>query len=189
MGRRRLPERGFTIIEVVVAAAVSGLVATTLFAAFAFTLKFVGRGRAEVEAQRLARIALAILVSELRESLGDADTIAVWSIAAGDAVDAVGFVSPRQETDGQPFRADAAGNPLGSTVIYYVFNPADRTLRRVVRPWEGLLISPPIGEGRIVAPGTSGASFQRERDLVTITLRVAADRGEATLQAVVSPRN
>ena len=183
------PERGFTIMELLIGLTMAGLVGSLLFAVWTFTLSFTRRGGTEVEAQQMGRIAMVTLTRELREALADSNAVAVWSTADGGPVDAIGFVSAREGVAGRPFGIDASGNPTWQTAVYYVHDRTGGTLRRLARPWEGTLAFPPTGEGRVVARGTRLARFTRQGDLVTITLLVAAGRREITLQTSVLPRN
>lgn len=185
----RRAERGFTIMELVIALTIAGLVGSLLFAVWTFTLSFTRRGGGEVEAQQFGRIAMATMVRELREALADTGAVAIWSIADGAEVDAIGFVSARQDVSGRPFNTDADGNPSWRTAVYYVHDRSSGVLRRLAQPWEGALAMPPTNEGRVVTRGAREVHFARQGDLVTITLRVAAGRREITLETAVLPRN
>lgn len=181
-------DSGFTLMEVVIGLALSSLIGSIIFAVWTFTLTFTRRGSLEVEAQQHGRIALTVLAGELREAAAGASSLAVWSSADGQPVDAVGFLGARSEEDRRTFSIESGG-PSWQTAVYYVHDRAAGMLRRVARPWEGHFSMPPTGEGRVVARGVREVRFAHRNDLITITLRVAAGRREVTLETTVLPRN
>ena len=186
--RGHTAERGFTLIEIVVAAVPLTIVALSLFAAFGFTVKFSRRGEAGIEAVQQARAALHFMTVELHEASGARGAILTWSRQEGAEWDGLGFLSARVEGPGRAFDTDAHGTPRWQHAVYYVHDYARGEIRRFAGP-ATLDSPPPAVGGRIVARHVKEARFERRGDLVTITLTVAKPSGVATLEMAVRPRN
>jgi prepilin-type N-terminal cleavage/methylation domain-containing protein len=182
-----LRQDGFTLVELVVAMGLFGIFGALLFSVLVFSVGFTRRGAAEVESEQLVRIAMSTMVRELREA--PASAVAIWPGVRGEPVRAVGFVSARQEAAGRRFTTDTSGSPVWQTAIFYVHDPSSASLRRIARPWDGVLTLPPAAEGRIVARGVQGMTIARHDDLITITLVVNIGRRERRLETAVQLRN
>lgn len=182
-------ESGFTLVELMVATAISGIVSGLLFSVFVTTVNFTKRGAAEVEAQQVVRIALSQMVKDLREAHAAGEAMAIWPEADGEWFHAIGFVSARQEVGGRPFETDRDGNPDWQTAIYYVHDRQRGELRRIAKSWDGTLTVPPTGEGRVVARGVKYISIARREDLVTIAFVINVGRRESRLETAVHLRN
>lgn len=186
--RRRTSERGFTLMEIVVATVPLTIVAFSLFAAFGFTVNFSRRGEAGIEAVQQARLALHFMTVELREASGARGAILTWSREDGAEQDGIGFLTARVEGPGRPFETDGYGTPRWQHAVYFVHDRDRGEIRRIVGP---ATLEPPsvTVEGRIMARQVKEARFARHGDVVTITLTVAKPSGAATLEMAVRPRN
>ncbi len=187
--RLRRAETGYTLIELAVAAGVFAIIGTLLAAVMVILLRFNSRGALEVETERLARTALALLAGELREAPADSEAFAAWPWDDGEGFRIIGFVSARQEVGGRPFAADPEGRPQWRTAVYYVHDRQTGTLRRIARAWNGTLSDPPDGGGRLAARGVRRMSVSRRGELVTVTLDLTAGARALTLEAAARPRN
>ena len=66
--RPRRAERGYTLVEVAVAAVPMAVIALSLFAAFGFTVTFARRAETQVEELQRAAVGLSFLARELSEA-------------------------------------------------------------------------------------------------------------------------
>jgi prepilin-type N-terminal cleavage/methylation domain-containing protein len=184
---------GFTLIELAVAMGVSTILAMLVFGVTTFSITFTRRGAADVETAQLARIALSVMVQELREAHASAQAVAIWPGGEGAATNpsppALAFISARQEVAGRPFAIDGSGSPVWQTAVYYVFEPATGFLRRIASPWDGRFAMPSLADGRVVARGVRSMTIGRQEGLITIALVVHTGRREHTLQTAVLLRN
>lgn len=200
---RPLAERGYTLMELVVASMPLALVAFSLFAAFQFTVTFSRRGEAGVEAVQQARQALHVMANELREASAAPGAIVIWSREQGDAFDGLGFLSARVDGPGRAFVTDPHGTPRWHRVVYYVHDHVRGELRRLVAESMALAPTTLAPTSLSLPPSTAGAGAAgrtmarqvkrlhpvRHDDLVTITLTVAKPSGEVVLETAVRPRN
>jgi len=196
--RQRLPEQGYTLMELAVAAVPLALIALSIFGAFSFTVAFTRRGEQQVEAMQQARLALQFMAQELREASTFPGAIIIWSRDEGAAQDGLGFLAARVNGPGRPFITDPTGGPRWQQAVYYLHDAARGELRRITRG-PSTLASPASwdedsrNEGRVLAKQVTRFRVKRQGDLLTITLTVAVNPGnppaEATLETAVRPRN
>lgn len=182
-------ERGYTLMEIVVAAVPLSLVALSLFTAFGFTVSFSRRGEAGIEATGQGRLALHHLANELREASAAPGAIVTWSRGDGSEGDGIGFLSARADAPGRPFATEAFGTPRWQHAVYYIHDPARAEVRRIVGDPTALTWPPAEASGRIIARQVQRFHVARQRDAVTITLTVKQPFGETRLETAVRPRN
>ncbi len=186
---RPAPQAGFTLMEIVIAAAPLLLFSLTLFAAFQFTLGFSRRGDEGVEAVQQARLALHLMANELREAGAAPGEIVTWSRADGDAIDGIAFLTARANGPGRAFATDVWGVATWRHAVYYVLDEQRGELRRVVTDPAPLPPPRADAEGRTVARRVKTLRLARDAGLITITLVVRKPSGEAVLETAVRPRN
>ncbi len=190
MSGPRLPgERGYTLIEIAVAAVPFAIIALSLLAAFGFTVTFTLRSEAKIDAVRQAGLALQILAQELHEASAAPGAIITWSSDEGAAQNGIGFRAARENGPGGPFVTDPTGVPRWRHTVYYVHDPLREELRRIAD--ESTTLAPPSeGEaGRVVARQVRDFRVSRQDDLVTISLTIGKPSPETVLQMAVRPRN
>ncbi len=190
MSGPRLPgERGYTLIEIAVAALPFAIIALSLLAAFGFTVMFTLRSEAKIDAVRQAGLALQILAQELREASVAPGAIITWSSDKGDSQDGIGFLAARENRPGRPFVTDPTGAPRWRHAVYYVHDPLREELRRIED--EPATLAPPSeGEaGRVVARQIRHFRVSRQDDLFTVSLTIGKPSLETVLQMAVRPRN
>ncbi len=197
MGRNRRPTgtsriEGSSLIEVIVAMAVSALLALALFAILRFSHVIWTIGASDVDVQRMAGLALETMTRELREASAHPDHLKVWPGGVqGRRQDAIGFVSARDAR--QAFRAPD-GEPSWQRAIYYVYDPVRREIRK--RTGDLPLREPVLdatsrdsGAGLPLAWNIDSLALDVDGDLVTIVV-VAERHGRlARVQTQVRPRN
>lgn len=186
---RELTERGYTLMEIVVAAVPLALIGLSLFSAFSFTVAFSRRGEGNVEAVREARMALHYLAQELREAGATPGAIVVWSREEGDSVDGVGFLTARVDGPGRPFVTDPYGTPRWQQAVYYVHDRARGELRRITDESTTLTVPASRARGRVEARQVRRLRVERQGNLVRIIVTVGRTSGEAVLDMAVRPRN
>ncbi len=182
-------ERGYTLMEIVVAAVPLALIALSLFTAFGFTVTFSRRGEAGIEAVQQARLALHLMANELREASAAPGAIVTWSRDEGAIQDGIGFLSARADRPGRPFATEALGTPRWHQAVYYLHDHVRGEIRRLTAEPAALAWPPPWAEGRVVARQVKHLRLERRGDVVTITVTVGKPSGEAVLEMAVRPRN
>ena len=196
--RPPLGERGYTLMEMAIAAVPLAIIALSLFAAFAFTIAFTRRGEQQVEAVQQVRFALQFMIGELREASTAPAAIALWSRDEGAEQDGLGFLIARPEAPGRPFITDPAGVPRWQQAVYYLYDAAQGELRRITRePSLPASLPPgedgPHGDGRVLARHITRFDVRRQGDLLTITLTVRTSpvnpTADVVLTTAVMPRN
>jgi type II secretory pathway pseudopilin PulG len=190
MSGQRLPgERGYTLIEISVAALPFAIIALSLLGAFGFTVRFTLRSEARIDAVRQADLALQVLARELHEASAAPGAIVTWSSDEGAAQDGVAFLSAREDGPGRPFMTDPTGAPRWRNVVYYVHDHLREELRRITD--ESTTLAPPSEglAGRVVARQIRHFRVSRQDDLLTISVTIGKPSPETVLQTAIRPRN
>ena len=188
----RLPgERGYTLIEVSVAALPFAIIALSLLGAFGFTIRFTLRSEAKIDAVRQADLALQVLARELREASAAPGAIITWAGDESAVQNGIGFLAAREDGPGRPFVTDPTGAPRWRHVVYYVHDPLREELRRITGTSTTLSPTPPSqGEGGlVVARQVKRFRVSREGSLVAISLTIGEPSPETVLQTAIRPRN
>ncbi len=174
---RRTPQRGYTLMEIVVTLALAAVVVALVGSLFVFSLGAWRRGQEVREAQVQASTLVDIVARDVRNA-SQAPSVTIrprFELDEGEAVLAIAAAAPF--------------DPSGEAAwVVYVFRP-DRgdVVRQVITPAEGGRITP--REARVVATGVVKIDAIEVANGVTVVVEVKRGRAVASARATAAPRN
>jgi prepilin-type N-terminal cleavage/methylation domain-containing protein len=92
--RKRILARGFTLIELMVASSILGLVMTLAVAEFTQAWQHYSKTTVDISAETQARVAMALVTQELRQAAQPAGTAAISPVSSPDCIAAGGCTYP-----------------------------------------------------------------------------------------------
>jgi prepilin-type N-terminal cleavage/methylation domain-containing protein len=185
-------QRGFTLIELIIAMSIGLIGAMGGYALLANMQGTMSGNSAAVQAQQEARIIVERIARELRESSPDW----VWpSNMTYEESDYIVFLTPRNED--RTFIVDSEGKPQWQRAILYRLD-SDSKLRRYQVYMSGTAEPHEISQSEVVSKRVERLLFSRTDDMVTISIRTFSDhngkvghvaRSHADLYTMVKLRN
>lgn len=180
------PQRGFSLIELLVGLVVAALVALAIFGLFRAGLALDQR-RAQTVAAGDAAIALEVIVRTLRESSRDPGSVRLFPEGQSNgSYDAIAVRSGRT-ADG--FSLGEEGQPAWAGWAAFTYDARLWAVRLVMSPGVDEVPAPPWEGGRVVARQVRSFTVRREGDRLAVTLVFEGRGTTLTLQTTVWPRN
>ena len=135
MSFRRIPEGGFTLVEVLLAVSLVAMMATLVFGSLYVTTSAIDTARAKSASEQIIRSTLRVMTDELSVSEGSPNSPSPWmginGQQDGQPADSVAFLTMGQ------FRGAESANDTELVRIVYT-REGDRLLRFVRRNLYGL---------------------------------------------------
>ncbi len=179
-------QQGLTLIEVVVALAIAGLVALAIFGLFRIGISLQRRSSQAIAAGEAA-IALDVIARTLREGGREADAFRVWSTQPDRKhPDAVAVRTARTR---EGFAIGEEGTPQWVGWTAFAYDPRQKAVLRADFPQSEDIPPPPWSGGRVVARQARDFTVQRDGDRFVITLLLGGRGTTLTLTTAAWPRN
>ncbi len=186
-GRSDRPNAGFTLVEVLVAVSISGLVLTILSSVFIAFLHLNRRGTTMIDLNEVS-IVMDAVTTELRQTIRPYGVV-IWTAQAdGTEGDSVGIFTTRLE-GGINFPPVDTSAPTSRGWRYFVHDPIRGEVRQIDQPGEGPDSLPPQDGGRVLATNVQTFRVVRQGNLFEVTIVAVKNGQQARLQTAIWPRN
>jgi prepilin-type N-terminal cleavage/methylation domain-containing protein len=172
-------ERGLSLIELLVASAIAGILGLAVFGLFRGGLALWQRGAEAIDVGD-ATIGLEVLGAAIRESSHSMDVIQV----GGDIL--VLRSGPLPDGDGT---LAATGLLTFGGWVAFVHDRDRLELRRIELATPDATANPLPGQGRLIARDVQGFAVERQGDRITVSMTIGRHGRSVTLRTSIRPRN